>query len=157
MTIPKDKLDWSNLSIIGLISATAFRLEVVADRKFFQPAGITAASFKILAVINKFGAMSPSELVKYLGGTKSNITQRLAFLKRAGLIEINPLKNGDKRKIIISLAPSGKQQIKEALIKVDQYNAEVKKIFKPKEVDNFISFMLKMNKGLDKWENNIKL
>jgi hypothetical protein len=58
---------------------TAVRIEALTERYLFKPIGVTSASFKILFFVKKHPGCSPCQIMDYLGGTKSNITQRLNF------------------------------------------------------------------------------
>jgi len=152
MTNPEQEINWQKLRIPALVGSTALRLEMIADRLLFKPLGLTAASFRILAVVDKCGALTPTSLMGYLGGTKSNMTQRLSFLNRAGLIKTSRVPSGDQRKILVSLTPAGRSKVKETLVSFDQYNSQIEKFFSKLEIKNFINFVMKLNRGLDACE-----
>lgn len=144
-----NKINWRDLDIPSLVGATALRLEMTADHLLFKPLNLTAASFRILAVLDRCGASTPTELISYLGGTKSNITQRLGFLNRGGLVKTARLKSGDGRKILVSLTTAGRKQIKTVREIFETHNVHVEKFFRPEEIKGFVDFIIKLNQGLD--------
>ena len=143
------KVNWQDLDIPSLVGATALRLEMIADHLLFKPLNLTAASFRILAVIDRCGTMTPTDLIESLGGTKSNITQRLAFLNRSGLVKTARLKGGDGRKVLVSLTESGRRQVLTVRAIFQEHNVHVEKFFKPAEIKSFVHFIIKLNQGLD--------
>lgn len=134
---------------------TAIRIEALTERYLFKPAGISSASFKILAFVSKHSNCSPSQIMDYLGGTKSNITQRLNFLERSGLILSSRSKEGDKRKVLISLSSLGVKKIKEVMEAFKKNSIYLEKFFTEKELENHFSFMKKMNSVLNECEELI--
>lgn len=148
-------LNLQELSLADLVGVTALRLESIADHLVFKPMKLTSASFRILRVLDKFGEMTPSEIINYLGGTKSNITQRLYHLNRSGLIKLRKPDTGDQRKIIASLTPHGIDSLKQVLksFTVSQVGAE--NFFTPSELKNLSNFLIKLNKGLDLHEDKL--
>lgn len=134
---------------------TAIRIEALTERYLFKPAGITSASFKILAFVRKHPDCSPSHIMDYLGGTKSNITQRLNFLERSKLILSARSKEGDKRKVLVSLSPEGDKKIKEVMDSFKKNSIYLEKFFTDKELAEHFSFMRKMNSVLNDCEQLI--
>ena len=134
---------------------TAMRLEAITERYLFKPVGISAASFKILAFIKNSPGCSPSQILNYLGGTKSNITQRLNFLEKNKYIS-SSRSTGDKRKVLISISPLGAEKFNEVIDKFLENSIYLEKFFTKKELDAHFSFMLKFNSVLDKCEKIIK-
>lgn len=47
-----------------------------------------------------------------IGGKKSNITQRIALLRKAGLVELAESVEGDRRRVMISLTQKGEETAK---------------------------------------------
>lgn len=134
---------------------TAIRIEALTERYLFKPAGITSASFKILAFVRKHSDCSPGDIMEYLGGTKSNITQRLNFLERSKLILTARSKEGDKRKLLVSISPDGSKKIKEVMDIFKKKSIFLEKFFTDKELKEHFSFMKKMNSVLNDCEQLI--
>lgn len=91
----------------------------------------------------------------YLGGTKSNITQRLNFLERSKLILSARSKEGDKRKVLVSLSPEGTKKIKDVMDIFKKNSIYLEKFFTEKELAEHFSFMRKMNTVLNDCEQLI--
>ena len=134
---------------------TAIRMEALTERYLFKPAGISSASFKILVFVKKHPNCSPSQIMDYLGGTKSNITQRLNFLERSNLVLSARSKEGDKRKILVSLSPDGAKKIKEVMDGFKKNSIYLERFFTEKELAEHFSFMKKMNSVLNDCEQLI--
>lgn len=83
------------------------RLEHIADRCFFGPHGLTMSTGRILMCLYHVKQKTPTELTEMIGGKKSNITQRIALLKKSGLVELTESTEGDRRKVMISLTEKG--------------------------------------------------
>lgn len=146
---------WGHESFSDSFVLTAIRIEALSERYLFKPAGISSASFKILAFIKSHPECSPTNIMDYLGGTKSNITQRLNFLEKANLISSARFKDGDKRKIHVSLTPAGLDKIKSVMSSFKKNSIYLEKFFTNKELTSHYSFMKKMNLILNNCEQLI--
>lgn len=87
----------------------AHRLERTADRCFFGPHGLTMSTGRILLCLYHVKQKTPTELTEMIGGKKSNITQRIALLRKAGLVELAESVEGDRRRVMISLTKKGEE------------------------------------------------
>jgi DNA-binding MarR family transcriptional regulator len=96
-------------SVIIELIILAHRLESLADRYFFAPDGLSMSTGRILLCLYHQNGGTPTELTHMLGGKKSNVTQRIALLKKAGLAELIPSDHGDRRSVKIMLSESGKE------------------------------------------------
>lgn len=134
---------------------TAMRLETLTERYLFKPTGISSASFKILAFIKNSPGCSPSQILNYLGGTKSNITQRLNLLEKNKYIS-SSRSTGDKRKVLIFIDSSGVEKFNEVVDNFRKNSIYLEKFFNKKELCAHFSFMLKFNSILDKCEKIIQ-
>jgi len=134
---------------------TAMRLEALTERFLFKPAGLSAASFKILAFVKNSPGCSPSQMLNYLGGTKSNITQRLNFLEKHGLVYSKRPSTGDKRKVFISITPAGNKKFDGVISNFKKNSIYLEKFFNKQELSGHCSFMMKLNLALDKCERLI--
>lgn len=146
---------WGHESFSDSFVLTAIRIEALSERYLFKPAGISSASFKILAFIKSHPECSPTNIMDYLGGTKSNITQRLNFLEKSNLISSARFKDGDKRKIHVSLSPAGLDKIKSVMSSFKKNSIYLEKFFTNKELTSHYSFMKKMNLILNNCEQLI--
>jgi len=136
-------------SIIEPIIIIASRLEVIANRYFFGPIEMNISSVKIIGLLWKKETMTPKEIMKLAGGTKSNISQRLNFLEKKGYIETHKNTSDDKRKISIKLTPFGKKKIIEIHKQMEKVGMELKSNFTKKEIQQHFVFFNKLNKIID--------
>lgn len=155
ITIPKNNIEAID-SLANSFVMTAMRLEALTERYLFKPSGLSAASFKILAFIKNRKECSPSEILDYLGGTKSNITQRLNFLERLSLVSASKSKEGDKRKVLVCLSKTGEERLAEVMGAFRKNRIHFEKFFTKQEIHNHLSFMLKLNHSLDQAEEMLK-
>jgi len=141
--------------LAGWLVFTAMRLEMMADRFMFKPLGLTTASFRILMLLDNLGPQAPSEIMDLIGSTKSNVTQRLNFLERQGLIKLKRKIDADKRRVSVVITKSGLKQLNAARQLFKQHNLHIENYFNSKEIQNFLYLIRKLNQGLDKCETNI--
>lgn len=97
-------------SLLRQFGMTAARIQAYANRLYFEPIGLTTPCAIILHLLKHHGLMTPTEILKYMGGTKSNISQRLRTLERDGLITRKENNTDDKRQITILLTELGLQK-----------------------------------------------
>lgn len=140
----------------GWLVFTAMRLEMLADRFMFKPLGLTTASFRILMLLDKLGPKTPSEIIELIGSTKSNVTQRLNFLHRRGLIGLKRKDESDKRRVSAFITDYGQEQVDSARQLLKKHNLRIENYFNGQEVQNFLDLIRKLNKVLDKCEINIQ-
>lgn len=142
-------------SIIG----AAMRLEGIANKHIFSHIDITSASIKIMCVLLKCpSANTPGGILEAIGGTKSNISQRLAFLEKNGFIKRKHADAGsDKRKVTICLTPKGKKKLLEAEKLIQKANMYLEKHFTNEELASHFAFFKKLNDILNKEENKCNL
>lgn len=155
MNQKKISFSFKELSVPGLIGVSALRLEAMAERFIFKPFNLSSASFRILALMIKVPEITPTEIMAYLGGTKSNVTQRLNFLIRSGLIETKRIAGGDKRRIVAKMTPAGRLVFKKINRYMDKNKIHVERFFTSVELENFYKFISKLNQGLDKCESHL--
>lgn len=97
------------MSFIIRLLHLSHRIEREADRCFFAPHGLSMASGRILMCLYHTSGKSPTDLTEIIGGKKSNTTQRIALLKKAGFVELKNLELGDRRRVMITLTDKGKE------------------------------------------------
>lgn len=141
--------DLKDLNIANLVAITSLRLELIADRLIFQPLELSAASFRILALLERKKEITPSAILGFLGGSKSNITQRLNYLDRRLLVKTVRATTNDRRRLMVTLTPLGRSRLRAAWRSIDRNSLHVEKYFKSPELKGFYKFMIKLNKGLD--------
>lgn len=142
--------------LAGWIVFSAMCLESLADRFMFKPLGLTTASFRILILLEKMGPQSPSEIIELVGSTKSNLAQRLNFLKRKNLIELKHKAGDDKRRASARITALGKKQVASAKKLFKKHNLHIENYFTVKEIQDFLSLARKLNAGLDQCEISIQ-
>lgn len=135
---------------------TAVRLEALSEKYLFKPVGISSASFKMLAFIKNNNGCSPSSILDYRGGTKSNITQRLNLLERQGLISSSRPNKGDRRKVILRLTPVGNLKLNEVFDNIKKSRIHMEKFFTKTELQNHLNFMSKLDRALNECEHTLK-
>lgn len=140
-----------NESLARSIVLTAMRLENLGNRFIFEPLGLTAASLKIVGLLHHLGPMTPSAIGERLGSTKSNITQRLNFLEKKGLVSRQASKSGqgDGRSVSVCLTAYGRRQLKLINSALKEHQLHIAKYFTPEEIQANLDFLKRFNEILD--------
>ncbi len=136
---------------------TASRLEAISNRFVFEPLKISLSSVKILCVLEQRGPLTLKEILNFSGGTKSNASQRLTVLEKNGYVKRNRAKvQDDKRKVVIEITKKGLEKL--ALIdkRLKKANLHLIKNFSKKEQELFFEFFERINKIINREENNLK-
>lgn len=135
---------------------TAARLEAIANRFVFGPMGATAASMKILGLLRQNGALTARRIVELGGGTKSNVSQRLDYLeKKKYIARVQDVFAADKRKVLVKLTRTGKEQLVEVRKRMKKAQICLAKCFTEKEIRQHVKFFEKINRIIDKEEKNL--
>jgi DNA-binding MarR family transcriptional regulator len=80
-----------------------------------------------------------------LGGTKSNITQRLNYLEKKGFVTRSQEGGkADKRKVSIFITSAGQQAIKEASYLIRDKSQALHNVFSEEEINAHLKFMKKL-------------
>jgi MarR family transcriptional regulator, organic hydroperoxide resistance regulator len=144
------------ITIAEAIVITGVRLKTIANRFVFSPMGITGAKFRILRLLCCDGQKRPSDIMKFAGGTKSNVSQRLNALEKDDLIRRLPPKKGDdRRNVMIEVTPKGKALIEKLIGKFSKSTEALKDKFTPKEIETHFAFIEKLNKVIDDHEKKL--
>lgn len=144
------------LTIAEAIVITGVRLKTIANRFVFSPMGITGAKFRILRMLCHGGKKRPSDIMKFAGGTKSNVSQRLNSLEKDDLIRRLPPKKGeDRRNVMIEVTPKGKALIDKLVDKFKKSTEALKEKFTPKEIETHFEFIKKLNMVIDEHEKEL--
>jgi DNA-binding MarR family transcriptional regulator len=140
-------------SIAQSIVQIACRLENHVNSLILSPLKLTLSSFKILHIIAISGSSTPSEIMAILGGSKSNITQRLNFLEKNGyIIRFLPPGKRDKRNISVKLTKKGRAKHEESAILLQKESLDLEKYFTKEEKKDIQSLFKKLNQLLDEHE-----
>lgn len=139
----------SYYSIIEPILFTACRLETIANRYLFGPKKMTVSTVKILRLLEKRGSLNSKDILEKIGGTKSNISQRLAFLEKKGYIKTRRNVSTDKRKLFVKLTPLGKEKFEELKKHLRKVKLELESNFSKEEIQKHFDFFNKLNKFVD--------
>ncbi len=146
----------NQLSIAEYIVVTGVRLKTIANRFLFAPMGTTNAKFRILRMLSDGKPKRPSDIIKFAGGTKSNVSQRLNSLEDDGLIlRLPPQKGSDRRNVLIQITPKGDKAIKKLITCLIKATKELEKHFAGKEIADVFAFLDKTNRILDEKEKTI--
>lgn len=85
---------------------TATRLEAFANRRFFEPLGLSVSLAKIINLLKHVGPLTPTDIRSEIGGTKANVTQRLKSLEKLGLVSRSN-QTDDRRSVKFNLTAKG--------------------------------------------------
>lgn len=135
---------------------TASRLEANANRYYFEPMGLTSTYCKMLCLLSKHDGITPTEVMHKIGGTKSNISQRLDVLEKRGWAKRVSKNSGDKRSIRIELTAEGREkhrEIKDFMIKKSLY---LEQQFTAEEKLHMNTILDKLNQIMDGHDERLK-
>lgn len=141
--------------LAGALVYAAMRMERMADNAIFQPLHLTTASFRILMILKEMGPQSPSSIIDVLGGTKSNITQRLNYLVKKELVILSHGTECDKRRSSATITDLGISKIRDAYKLLKKEDLQIENYFTIKEMQDFLRLLRKLNTGLDRCEISI--
>jgi DNA-binding MarR family transcriptional regulator len=144
----------SYYSIIEPIIYTASKLEAISNRYLFRPIGMNVSSVKLLGLLCKRKIMAPKEIMELIGGTKSNISQRLDFLEKKGYIKTHKNTSSDKRKLSVKLTPSGKRKLGELKKHLEKVKLELESNFNKHEIAQHFAFFNKLNNIINSKEKD---
>jgi len=143
-------MDKSYISIIEPIVFTASRLEVIANRYLFGPLEMTISSVKILRLLERKTKLTATEILEEIGGTKSNISQRLELLEKRGYIKKCHEKiQADKRKVSIELTQAGRKKLLKLYQHIKKTKLELEANFSKREIAQHYAFFKKLNELIE--------
>ncbi|EKD58375.1 MAG: hypothetical protein ACD_56C00141G0005 [uncultured bacterium] len=146
----------SNDSNLHSIVCLAHRVEGMANKYIFLPMGLSSTSVKILGMLSHHAFLTPSQIIEMSSSTKSNISQRLSFLEKEGLIARDYASDRrDKRKVKVTLTSKGKEKMKEIQKVMHKAKLSVEKEFSEKEMTAHKAFIKKLNGVLDNSESKL--
>jgi DNA-binding MarR family transcriptional regulator len=145
-------------SIARNLLMTASRLENYANHCLFNPQELTFSGMKILHILHFKGPMLPTEIIKIVGGSKSNITQRLNLLAKRGLIDrYLPNNITDKRNVMVKLTKPGAVKIAQVVALINQKSLDLASCFSANEITAFSKFMDKLNAIINEEEKKLNI
>lgn len=147
-TVPTDDM-------VSPILHAATRIERLSDRLIFEPLDLSFTAFKILKYLSVAGPSSPGSMLECLGGTKSNLSQRLGTLERKGLVERLPSKSGsDRRFVAFALTASGKRKLRTVETRAEKEGIRLSGYFSKSEITTHAAFFRKLLSLLDQAESS---
>lgn len=108
-----------------------------------QPLGVTAAQFRILAILALGEKRSSAELSRMFGVKPQTMIKQIAILEINGMIERN-LAKGNKRVLEVTLTESGRGRLRacdKAAVAVED---AIFAAFEPGELDEYRALMMKL-------------
>ena len=145
------------LTVAEAIVITGVRLKTIANRFVFSPMGITGAKFRILRLVGSEGRKRPSDIMKFAGGTKSNVSQRLNALENEGLImRLPPQKGEDRRNVLIEITPKGSKVIEDLAEKFSKATEALEAKFTKEEIAAQFAFIEKFSNIIDDHEEELE-
>jgi DNA-binding MarR family transcriptional regulator len=143
--------------VIAPIFCAWSRIESLGNRFIFDRIGMSPAAFKILTFIARKHIATPSDMLTELGGTKSNLSQRLASLERKGLISREGhAHSDDRRRIPFSITETGKHELRQTLLIAKKAGLSFKDEFTEEELKHHTAFFTKLAHILDQKEQRLE-
>lgn len=143
-------------SIAQTLLLTSSRLESISNQCIFGPMGLTLSSVKILNILHHKGPMLPTEILKIIGGTKSNITQRLNLLAKKGFVaRFLPEDMADKRKVMVKLTRVGSTKVDKMVSIINRKSLDLASRFTAEEIKSYDHFMDKLNDIISEEEKRL--
>ena len=110
-------LDTSPMLVLSRVTRLARRLDL-ERRASFSDQALEPWEFDVLSSLRRAGApyaQTPGALMNELLVSSGTMTNRIDRLERAGLVARSPAP-GDRRAVLVTLTPSGKQRVDDALM-----------------------------------------
>ncbi|NTU67207.1 MAG: ArsR family transcriptional regulator [Candidatus Moranbacteria bacterium] len=127
------------------ILVAAMKLEVTANRHVFHSMRLSFMSVKIMGYLSHAKAATPTDIMNSVGGTKSNVSQRLNYLEKEGYISRKFDKfSGDKRKVVIKITKQGEEVLNEVTKRLDKMRRSLRAHFSKEEIEANARFCSKM-------------
>jgi len=140
-----------------IIIMTSTRLRTIANHFVFRKSKITGAQFRILRLLAKKNNQNSTDILRLIGGTKSNLSQRIKSLEKSGFVSRSTNKNGgDRRNIQLTVTQKGRELVAKLMRKFEKATSALENQFSKKEIEMQSKFFKKMNVLLDNNQNKIK-
>lgn len=142
------------MNFIARLFYLVHRLEQAADRCFFGPHGLTMSTGRILMCLHTLKQDTPTGLAEKIGGKKSNMTQRIAMLKKAGLVKMENDGDRDRRRVFISLTEKGEEVAKKMDEIFQIHIQELEKEMTQEQKETMMTVLKLLNEKIDEFECN---
>lgn len=139
------KCDKCELSPEEYILITAMKFEVIINKYIFHSMRLSFMSVKIMGYLSHVKAATPTDIMNSVGGTKSNISQRLSYLEKRGYVTRKSDRfSDDKRKVSIKITKSGEDAFLKVTKSLDKMRQSLRTHFSEKEIGANAKFCAKM-------------
>lgn len=128
------------------------RMEYAAEHCFFAPFGLSMSTGQILLCLYQGGEQTPTSLSMFTGSKKSNMTQRISQLKKAGLISLKEGASPDRRNVVLELTEKGKAIAAEVDIVLQKNIRELESEFTEEQKEHVLQLIDSMNRNLNSIE-----
>lgn len=115
--VERPDLDTTPMLVLSRVTRLARRLDL-ERRSSFSDQALEPWEFDVLSSLRRAGApysQTPGALMNELLVSSGTMTNRIDRLERAGLVVRSPAP-GDRRAVLVTLTPSGKNRVDDALI-----------------------------------------
>jgi DNA-binding MarR family transcriptional regulator len=135
--------------LVQQLVLTATRLESHVNRHYFEPMDLSTTYCRIICMLAENEGLTPTEILRQIGGTKSNISQRLDVLENKGYAQRHTPKIGDKRNIQVRLTDQGRDKYRQLMDFVSEKSKTLELQFTPEEKTHMFSILEKLNVIMD--------
>jgi DNA-binding MarR family transcriptional regulator len=132
--------------MLYLIKQVQFKSHVRLEAAL-QPLGITAAQFRILAILARGEKRSSAELSRLFGVKPQTMIKQIAILETNGTIERN-LAKGNKRVLEVSLTEAGRARLRACDKAAAAVEEAIFAAFDPGEIEGYRALTMKLLAGL---------
>lgn len=133
----------------------ALRVEALVQKYALDPLDISIIAVQILFVTVTKGRCTQSEIQEYVQTSASNISQRISWLEKEGLIKRRRSRK-DRRKIFISPTPKGKMKLVKAIKASTQVKSTLLKGFTEREIEIFADLHKRFLENVESAEAELK-
>ncbi len=149
------KTGQTEFALSEVIIMTSTRLRAIANRCVFRESKITGTQFRILRLLMLKDKQQPTEVLKLVGGTKSNVSQRIKSLEKQGFVVRSAQVGTDRRNVYIAITEAGRKLVEGLMQRFHKAAKSLENQFSQKEVAAQFEFFKKLNQLLDDNEQTI--
>jgi len=147
-----ENMSLDDADIFALIFFTSSKMEQIADQYIYKPLGLSKSTFDILHILSTKKSATATELLSFVGGTRSNISQRIDWLEKNNWVTRKlPTGNTDRRKIVIQLTPFAAKKMSKFESIVEESRVELEKNISDQEIKIFRKVIKKIHSKLDEF------
>lgn len=143
---PRPQSDSSQVSILNLVKQVQYKAYVQLEA-IFQPLGVSAVQFRILATISSRPGLTSADLARVYDVTPQTMIRQIALLETKGLVE-RQASEANKRLLQLSLTESGKACLEQCFEKAHALEAKLLEPLKPDEQDQLRSALTKLQQSM---------